>query len=82
MNLAIKKKGYTALLKKAYVSFQSTGSLIKTHVESDFLKADFQSHVSLADFKKAFKIPEYGLSSLVDSSINYEIPVISALPGC
>jgi translocation and assembly module TamB len=79
-DLAIKKKGYSGVLKKAFVSFLSNGSLIKTHVESDFLKADFLSHVSLTDFKKAFKIPEYGLSSLVDSSFYYEIPVISALP--
>jgi translocation and assembly module TamB len=79
-DLAIKKKGFSGVLKKAFVSFLSNGSLIKTHVESDFLKADFLSHVSLTDFKKAFKIPEYGLSSLVDSVIIYEIPVISALP--
>ncbi len=79
-DLALKKRGYTALLKKGSVTFRSTGSLIKTHVESDFLKADFLSHVSLTDFKKALKMPEYGLSTLVDSSIIYEIPVISALP--
>jgi translocation and assembly module TamB len=79
-DLALKKRAYEAKLKKVSASFLSTGSLIKTHVESDFLKADFQSHVSLTDFKKAFKIPEYGLSSLVDSSFYYEIPVISALP--
>jgi translocation and assembly module TamB len=79
-NLVLKKKGYSGILKRTFVSFLSNGSLIKTHVESDFLKADFQSHVSLTDFKKAFKIPEYGLSSLVDSSFYYEIPVMSALP--
>ncbi len=77
-DLAVNKKGRTGILKKAFVSFLSNKNLISAHVESDFLKADFLSHVSLADFKEAFKIPEYVLA--FDSSFYYEIPVLSALP--
>jgi translocation and assembly module TamB len=78
--LVLKKRDYTGVLKKVFVSFLSTGSLTKVRLESDFLKADFQSHVSLNDFKKAFKMPEYGISALLDSTVNYQLPLISSLP--
>ncbi len=79
-DLVLRKKNQSAILKKAYISFLSTGKLIKSHVESDFLKADFVSHVSLDSFLNSFRIPEIGLATLLDSSVNFKLPVISNLP--
>ncbi len=79
-NLTVKRRDYSGILKRAFVSFLSTGDLIKTRLESDFLKADLQIHISLDSLKKAFRIPEYGMITLLDSNMNYEIPIISNLP--
>jgi translocation and assembly module TamB len=79
-DLKLKKGNFDGLIKRAFVSFSSIGNLTKARLESDFLKADFQSDVSLDDFKKAFKMPEYGLTTLLDSTIDYKLPVISNLP--
>jgi len=79
-DLILKKRDYSGVLKKVFVSFSSVDNLTKARIESDFLKVSFQSHVSLEDFKKAFKMPEYRMATLLDSVINYKLPLISSLP--
>jgi hypothetical protein len=79
-DLSLKKRNYSGLLKKVFVSFSSVNDLTKARIESDFMKAGFQSHVSFDKFKKAFKMPEYRISTLLDSAINNKLPLISSLP--
>jgi translocation and assembly module TamB len=79
-NLLLHKGDKTVVLKRASFSVLSADSLLKATVVSDFLKADFQSHGSLADLQQAFGVHGIRGISMLDSAFNYRLPFISAIP--
>jgi translocation and assembly module TamB len=79
-NLVVSKGEKTNALKQASISFQSSDSLFSARAETDFLKADFQSHTALDKLMKAFTAYNlYGFSAF-DSVINSNFPFISEIP--
>ena len=79
-NLLLHKGNKTEGLKRASFSVHSADSLLKASAESDFLKADFQSHGSFANLQQAFKVSGFKGLSMLDSAFNYRLPFISAMP--
>jgi hypothetical protein len=79
-NLEISRVGYTEGIDNFSLSFQSSDTLVKGGIESDFLRADFYSAGSIADLKKVFTEGVFRMTSLVDSATEERIPYISVLP--
>jgi len=62
------------------LSFQSSDTLVKGKIESDFLNADFYSAGSLEDLKRAFSEGGFQMTALLDSAAGKRIPYFSVLP--
>ncbi len=79
-NLEITKADDTEGIENLSLSFQSSDTLVKGGIESDFLNADFYSAGSLPILKEFFTEGGFRMTSLVDSAAGKRIPYISILP--
>ena len=75
-----RKADDTESIENFSFSFQSSDTLVKGGIESDFLNADFYSAGSLADLKRVFTEGGFRMTSLLDSSAGKRIPYFSILP--
>ena len=79
-NLEVSKTGDTESIENFSLSFQSSDTLVKGRIESDFLNADFYSAGSLDDLKRVFSEGGFRMTSLLDSAAGKRIPYFSVLP--
>jgi hypothetical protein len=79
-NLEVSKTGDTESIENFSLSFQSSDTLVKGRIESDFLNADFYSAASLDDLKRVISEGGFKMTSLLDSAAGKRIPYFSVLP--
>ena len=79
-NLEVSKAGITERIELFSLSFQSSDSVVRVGVESDFLKADFYSALSLAGIKRVLTEGGFKMAALIDSAAGKKVPYISVLP--
>ena len=79
-NLEVSNADDTESIENFSLSFQSSDTLVKGGIESDFLNADFYSAGSLDDLKRVITEGGFRMTMLIDSGAGRRIPYFSVLP--